>query len=120
MSKRDPKVTLRQIIDYARHAQELCMNNSLSQIVADWQKRAAFERVMEVLGEAVKRLPSSLTSRYPAVDWRAIAGMRDRVSHGYDAVDYAVLWQAVQKDLPGLYRTVERMLKDLEVPPASQ
>lgn len=81
--------------------------------MADWQKRAAFERVMEVLGEAVKRLPSELTSRYPAVDWRGIAGMRDRVSHGYDAVDYDLLWQAVQKHVPGLCAAVEGMLKDL-------
>jgi uncharacterized protein with HEPN domain len=39
-------------------------------MLTDWQKRAAFERVMEILGEAVKRLPPELTARYPAVDWR--------------------------------------------------
>ena len=89
-------MTLEQIAENARRAQELCTNNALAEIVADWQKRAAFERIMELLGEAAKRLPPELTARYPAADWRGIAGMRDRVSHGYDAVDYDLFWQAVQ------------------------
>ena len=69
---------------------------------------------MEVLGEAVKRLPPELTAQYPEVDWRGITGMRDRVSHGYDAIDYGLLWQAVERRVPGLLDTVERMLKDLD------
>ncbi|MDD5261186.1 MAG: hypothetical protein PHD76_04985 [Methylacidiphilales bacterium] len=51
MSRHDPKITLRQVADHARQAQELCAQNKLPQILADWQKRAAFERVMEVLGK---------------------------------------------------------------------
>ena len=62
MSKHDPKVTLLQITDYAHRAQELCAQNELPQILTDWQKRFAFERTMEVLGEAVKRLPVELTA----------------------------------------------------------
>ena len=113
MSRRDPRATLQQLAAYARHAQELCAQNTFAGIVADWQKRAAFERVMEVLGEAVKRLPPELTAQYPAVDWRGIAGMRDRVSHGYDGIDYGLLWQAVETRVPGLLSTVEQMLSEL-------
>jgi uncharacterized protein with HEPN domain len=39
--------------------------------------------------------------------------MRDRVSHGYDGIDYATLWDTVNDDLPGLLATVEQMLADL-------
>ena len=113
MSKHDPKVTLLQIRDHARHAQELCASNDLPQILTDWQKRAAFERLMEVVGEAVKRLPPELCSKYPGVPWILIAGMRDRISHGYDAVDYSILWETVKDDVPTLLATVEQMLKDL-------
>jgi uncharacterized protein with HEPN domain len=114
MSRHDPRVTLRQVAEQARWAQELCARNTLAELLTDWQKRAAFERVMEVMGEAVKRLPPELTARYPTVDWRGIAGMRDRVSHGYDAVDYGLLWQSVETRVPGLLATVEQMLRDLE------
>jgi uncharacterized protein with HEPN domain len=48
------------------------------------------------------------------VDWRGIAGMQDRVSHGYDAIDYGVLWQSVETRVPRLLATVEQMLKDLD------
>jgi len=113
MSRHDPKVTLRQMADYARRAQELCAQNELPAILTDWQKRAAFERVMEVIGEAVKRLPPDLCQRYPAAPWKLIAGMRDRVSHGYDGIDYATLWDTVHDDLPGLLVTIEQMLADL-------
>ena len=65
MSRHDPAVTLRQVADHARRAQELCTQTTLAGILADWQKRAAFERIMEVLGEAVKRLPPELMARYP-------------------------------------------------------
>jgi len=74
--------------------------------------------VMEVLGEAVKRLPPELCQRYPAGPWKLVAGMRDRVSHAYDAIDHATLWDAVRDDVPGLLVTVEQMLKELENPPA--
>ena len=40
--------------------------------------------------------------------------MRDRVSHGYDAIDYATLWDTVHDDVPGLLVTVEQMLKELD------
>ena len=113
MSRHDPKVTLQQVADHARRAQELCSQNTLPGLLTDWQKRAAFERTMEVLGEAVKRLPPELTAGYPAVDWRGIAGMRDRVSHGYDAIDYGLLWSAVETRVPGLLATIEQMLQDL-------
>lgn len=68
---------------------------------------------MEVIGEAAKHPPPDLCQRYPAVPWKLVAGMRDRVSHGYDGIDYATLWDRVHDDLPGLLATVEQMLQDL-------
>ena len=116
MSKHDPKITLLQIAECASRAQELCHATTLDELVADWRSILAFERVLEVLGEAVKRLPQDLRERYPAVPWKLVAGMRDRVSHGYDAIDYQTLWDAVQQDVPPLLTTVELMLRELDGP----
>ena len=79
----------------------------------------ALERFLEIVGEAVKRLPADLRSRHPSVPWKEIAGTRDRLSHGYDDVEHQVLWDAVQNDVPRPLVTVERMLKELENPPAT-
>ena len=104
---------MRQIQEAARHAQTICADKALEGLLKDWQASAALERFIEILGEAVKRLPTELRDRYPAVPWKEIAGTRDHLSHGYDDVDYQVLWDAVQKDVPVLLATVEQILKDL-------
>ena len=114
MSRRDSKVTLRQIADFARQAQAICAGKTLPGLYADWQALLAFERAMEILGEAVKRLSPELRERYPAVQWKLIAGMRDRLSHGYDDIRHDVLWNAVHQEVPALLATVEQMLRDLE------
>ena len=113
MSVYDPQVTLRQIQDAARRLQTICTGRTKEQLLADWLATAALERFLEIVGEGVKRLPMDLRSRHPSVPWKEIAGTRDHLSHGYDDVDYQVLWDAVQKDLPVLLVTVEQMLKDL-------
>ena len=113
MSAHDPKATLQQLQDAARHAQAICEGKTLEELLDDWQAIAALERFIEIVGEAVKRLPAELKERYPDVPWKEIAGTRDHLSHGYDDVDYQVLWDAVNNDIPKLLATVERMLSDL-------
>ena len=93
MSKRDTHATLSQIEEHARHAQDLCADKTPAELMADWKSSLALERALEIIGEAVKRLPAELCAAYPAVPWRLIAGMRDRLSHGYDDVDHENLWE---------------------------
>jgi uncharacterized protein with HEPN domain len=117
MSAHDSQATLRQIQDAARRAEEICAGKTLETLLKDWQATAALERFIEIIGEAVKRLPADLRDRYPGVPWKEIAGTRDHLSHGYDDVDYQVLWDAVNGDVPALLVTIEQMLKDLEDAP---
>lgn len=112
MSAHDPKATLNQIQDAARRAQEICAGKTLESLLQDWQATAALERFIEIIGEGVKRLPKELRARHPAVPWKEIAGTRDHLSHGYDDVDYQVLWDAVKNDLPMLLATIEKMLTE--------
>jgi len=114
MSKRDTHATLSQIATHARHAQDLCAGKTLTELLSDWKTQLALERALEILGEAVKRLPAQVCEAYPAVPWRLVAGMRDRLIHGYDEVDYEILWNVVNEDLPDLLKTVDRMISELE------
>ncbi len=68
-------------------------------------------RSLEVIGEATKQLPEDLKQKYGHVEWRAMAGMRDRLIHGYFGVDYEVVWDAVTINLPVLYREIEEILR---------
>lgn len=112
MSKRDTRATLAQILEHARHARDLCASSKPEDLMSDWKSALALERALEVVGEAVKRLPAELCSSYPTVPWRLIAGMRDRLIHGYDDIDHEILWNAVQQDLPTLIETVEQMIRE--------
>ena len=73
--------------------------------------KRAFVRSLEIIGEAVKQLPNDLKQRYSHLEWRAMAGMRDRLIHGYFGVDYDIVWDAVINKIPVLQREVEHILR---------
>ncbi|MBA2667672.1 MAG: DUF86 domain-containing protein [Trueperaceae bacterium] len=77
------------------------------------EKQDSVVRRLEVIGEAVKGIPSEVRAAYPEVPWRDIAGARDVLLHEYFRVDLARAWNMVQKDLPVLEVQVHRMLAEL-------
>ena len=113
MSSHDPRVTLRQLADFIEEADALVANQSLETLSSDPVRLRAFERVMELVGECAKLLPSGLRDQYPAVPWRQIAGMRDVISHAYEDLAYEVLWDACRQDLPKLKTEIAGILRDL-------
>ncbi|MCS7289039.1 MAG: DUF86 domain-containing protein [Roseiflexus sp.] len=72
--------------------------------------KRAFVRSIEVIGEAVKQMPDTFRQQYPAIEWRAMAGMRDRLIHGYFGVDYDIVWDVVMNKIPTLDRAVRQIL----------
>lgn len=118
MSRHDPGLTLEQIIQFCQEAIELTQTETYEGMLADRMKRYAFERMMECVGEAVKRLPLELKEKHPEIPWRLIAGMRDRISHGYDGIEHPILWEAARHDLPSLLKMAAEMLAEIDsVPP---
>ena len=65
-------------------------------------------RALEVMGEACKSVKQSIRDRFPTIRWKSIAGMRDRLIHGYDDVDWPIVWETVITFVP-------TALKELEV-----
>jgi len=78
--------------------------------LADETIKRAFVRSIEVIGEAVKQIPEATRQQYLRIEWRSIAGMRDRLIHGYFGVDYEIVWDAVTNKIPVLHQEVQEML----------
>jgi uncharacterized protein with HEPN domain len=102
MSKHDPLAVLRQMQDFAGRAVELGQAGSRSRLESDWQYQLASERAVELIGEAATRLPEDLRRRHAHLPWREIIGMRNRLIHGYDAVDGDVVWDVLAHHAPAL------------------
>jgi uncharacterized protein with HEPN domain len=81
--------------------------------VADALRYDATLRNLEIMGEAAKRVPEDVRARFPSVPWRDLAGFRDRLAHGYDALDDRVVWDAVRSGVPATLAAVRQALAAL-------
>ena len=66
-------------------------------------------RSLEVIGEAVKKIPSELRQKHPSLPWKEIAGTRDKLIHEYFGVDLQIVWETTQSDLDALDQEVSSM-----------
>ncbi len=94
------EATLLDILRAARLALEFRGRIDKPSFLSDLKTQAAVLHELLVLGEAVKRLSAPFRERHPQLPWKAIAGMRDRLLHGYDDVDLDLVWKTVDEDLP--------------------
>ena len=112
---RDPRALLADVFDATRAIERFRRDLDLDDYRADDLVRAAVERKLEIVGEALNRLSREepeLAERIP--DMARIIGFRNVLAHGYDVVDDEVVWDAVTTDLPELAARVEVMLNGLD------
>jgi len=75
---------------------------TFEQFVADERTWSAVLYQISVIGEAVKRLSESFRAQHPSLPWPQMAGMRNKVIHGYDSVDFERVWGTVTVSIPAL------------------
>lgn len=106
---------LQDVLDAARLIQEFVAGYDLEQFRADLRTNSAVIRQFEVMGEATKQLSPALRQANPDIRWRAVAGMRDVLIHGYRTVDLAEVWKAATISIPDLIPRFERILAGLDI-----
>ena len=110
MSKRDPKVRLLHMREFARKAVGLTQGKSQTDLENDEVLRLAVTHLVELVGEAASQLPAESRDQYPEIAWAKIVNMRNRLIHGYDYVDHKILWDTLTTNLPELLAQLERVL----------
>jgi len=99
------------MLDAARNAILFVRARTREDLDTDLQLNLALTPLIEIIGEAAKKVSREAQMRLPDVPWRAIAGTRDRLIHGYFDVDLDQLWRIISTDLPVLVPLLESALE---------
>ena len=102
MPRRDADVRLRHMLDAAREGVQMAQGKTRADVDADRPLNLSLVRLLEIVGEAANRAPARERAKYPGIPWAQIVGLRNGLIHGYDNVDFDILWQIVTEDLPPL------------------
>ncbi len=109
MSRRDPALTLRQIVEFADEIAALVVTRAREDLETNREFHRALERCIELIGEAATRLPEDWRASHPENPWRQIIAMRNILIHGYDVVVADVLWDVATNDVPKLSTAIQAL-----------
>ena len=109
---RCPLEYLRHILDEIDYIEGIVCRVKQADFIADETLKRSFVRSIEIIGEAAKKIPSDFKNKYDDVEWKRIAGMRDRLIHNYFGVDYHIVWDVVTSKLPVLKQKIMQIIRN--------
>lgn len=109
---RSPLLYLSEMNDAITSIEDFTLGMNKEDFLNDEKTKSAVVRQFEILGEATKALPESIKKLAPDIPWSRIAGMRDRLIHAYFVVDYGLVWDTVEHELPGLKERIAMLQVD--------
>jgi uncharacterized protein with HEPN domain len=98
--------------DHAAEAAAIARAHSRGDLDADRLLALGLTKLVEIIGEAASRVSPITQDAHPRVPWRQIVGTRNRLVHGYDEIDFDVLWRIVSAELPPLVEQIETILAE--------
>jgi uncharacterized protein with HEPN domain len=101
---------MHQMLDHAREALELVRGRSPEELETNRMLQLALAHLLLIVGEAATRVSAAGRARYAEVPWGKAIGTRNFIAHGYDRVEYDVVWDTIAEDFPPLVIALERAL----------
>lgn len=112
MSHHEDGARLRHMLEAAQKTVAFLRGKNREDLDSDEQLALAVVRLLEVVGEAANQVSAPFQAAHPEIPWSALRGTRNRLIHGYFDVDYEVVWQIVQTDLPPLIQRLKELMED--------
>ena len=107
MSRHEDRLRLRHMLRYSREIMTLARGKARADLDHERLLNLALVRLIEIVGEAACRVSPETRAGHPEIPWAQITNMRNRLIHGYDWVDFDILWQTVIEDIPELAAKLE-------------
>ena len=98
----------------ANYITAACAGLQREEFLVDETRKRAFVRSIEIIGEATKHVTDEFRQQHSEFEWRAMAGMRDRLIHGYFGVDYELVWDVAANKIPLLADQLANLLRELD------
>src|SRR3989337_2623651 len=111
LSIKKDKAYLRHILDAISDIKQFMEGLTKEEFFENKEKQYAVLRALEIIGEATKNLSKELKAKNSEIQWKDIAGMRDKLIHEYFGVNLNLVWKTVSKNLPELEKQISEMLR---------
>jgi uncharacterized protein with HEPN domain len=107
---KDDLVYLGHMLDMAQKIAVRTAGLTRTAFDEDEDLRLALAHLIQIIGEAARRVSDEGRTRYPAIPWRELTGIRSKIVHDYMSVSFDVVWAVVTEDVPPLKRELERVV----------
>ena len=107
MPRHDDSLSMRQMLERAREAAHLAREHTRTELDSDRLLGLALLQLLLILGEAASRVSLARRERHPEIPWGQIVALRNRLIHGYDTIDFDILWKIITSDIPPLIAALE-------------
>lgn len=87
-------------------------NLSVEAFLADETLKRAVVRSLEIIGEATKKIPADTKVKWNTIQWKNMAGMRDRLIHDYMGVNYTIVWDVMKNKIPEMSKQISEFLTE--------
>jgi uncharacterized protein with HEPN domain len=111
MSK-EPKEYLKHIQDECLYIISVSENLSFEDFLEDETLKRAVVRSLEIIGETTKKIPADIKVKWYTIQWKNMAGMRDRLIHDYMGVNYTIVWDVMKNKIPDIQKQISGFLTE--------
>ena len=106
-------------IEFLKHINDECLyilsvskDLSKDNFLDDETLKRATVRSLEIIGEATKKIPADFKLQWNSIQWKNMAGMRDRLIHDYIGVNYSIVWDVIRNKIPDLQKQISQVIEN--------